>query len=173
MIRFITLFVLLAAGALLLAGCAGSQEVVADAALPPAPTLAQAQAQEPAEPVPDTQGDGPAAPVFENEAQVSDAGRVVIEVTPLKLDGTDGETLQFQVAMNTHSVDLSFDLAQLALLRTDQGDEVAGLAWDAPRGGHHVSGILSFPAVDLAEVQWFEIVLRDVAGVPERVLRWD
>ena len=48
--------------------------------------------------------------------------------------------------MNTHSVDLSMDLATLASLTTDDGRSVQATLWDAQLGGHHVSGILSFPA---------------------------
>ncbi len=72
-------------------------------------------------------------------------GMVVVEVTPLNLDAP-GQTLDFQVSMNTHSVDLSMDLAPLATLVTDAGRLAEASSWDGPRGGHHVSGTLSFPA---------------------------
>jgi hypothetical protein len=72
-------------------------------------------------------------------------GAVVVEVTPLNL-GTPGQTLDFQVSMNTHSVDLSMNLATLATLATDTGLQVAAISWDGPSSGHHVSGTLSFPA---------------------------
>ena len=72
-------------------------------------------------------------------------GAVVVEVTPLNLD-QPGQTLDFQVSLNTHSVDLSMDLATLATLATDTGLQVEAISWDGPRGGHHVSGTLSFPA---------------------------
>jgi len=111
-------------------------------------------------------------------ARVSDAGRVVVEVTPLNLGqsedtSVDSTGLHFQVAMNTHSVELDHDLTRLAVLRTDQGDEISPLRWDGARGGHHVNGTLYFPAVELNGVRWVEIVIRDVDGVPERVFRWD
>lgn len=105
-------------------------------------------------------------------ARVSDAGRVVIEVTPLNLDQPEG-TLHFQVAMNTHSVELNYDLTQLAVLRTDRGDEVTPLQWDGSEGGHHVNGTLYFPAIDLQDSQWVELVIREVAGEPERAFRWE
>lgn len=72
-------------------------------------------------------------------------GAIEVAVTPLNL-ANPGETLDFEVSLNTHSVDLSMDLASLATLRTDTGLTVAASAWEAPRGGHHVSGTLSFPA---------------------------
>ena len=73
-------------------------------------------------------------------------GMVVVELTPLNL-GMPGDTLEFDVSLNTHSVDLSMDLAQLSTLTTDTGVIIHALRWDAPRGGHHVSGKLIFPAV--------------------------
>ncbi len=72
-------------------------------------------------------------------------GAVVVEIKPLNLDNP-ADTLLFEVSLNTHSVDLSMDLAALATLTTDTGHTVEAAHWDAPRGGHHVSGTLSFPA---------------------------
>jgi len=71
-------------------------------------------------------------------------GAVTVEVTPINLD-QPGDTLQFDVAMNTHSVDLSMDLKALATLKTDTGLTIQATNWEAPGGGHHVDGKLSFP----------------------------
>jgi hypothetical protein len=76
---------------------------------------------------------------------LDDQGAVTVEITPLNLE-RPGATLDFQVSLDTHSVDLSMDLAALATLTTDKGMTITALAWDAPLGGHHVSGTLSFPA---------------------------
>jgi hypothetical protein len=72
-------------------------------------------------------------------------GMVVVELTPLNLGKAD-DTLIFEVSMNTHSVDLSMDLAQLSTLTTNTGVVIQAITWDAPLGGHHVSGKLTFPA---------------------------
>ncbi len=72
-------------------------------------------------------------------------GAVIVEVTPLNLDDAS-EQLEFDVALETHSVDLNMDLATLATLTTDAGVTIPAMLWDAPRGGHHVSGKLIFPA---------------------------
>ena len=72
-------------------------------------------------------------------------GAVVFQVTPLDLS-TPVDTLDFDVAMNTHSVDLSMDLSTLSTLSTDTGITVQATKWDAPGGGHHVDGKLIFPA---------------------------
>lgn len=78
--------------------------------------------------------------------RMDEQGAVIFEVTPLNL-GTPAETLEFDVSMNTHSVDLSMDLAQLATLSTDAGLTVQASKWDAIPGGHHVSGTLIFPSM--------------------------
>lgn len=115
-------------------------------------------------------------PSFESESRLDEQGAVTVAVTPLNL-GNPEDTLDFEIAMNTHSVDLSMDLAQLATLTTDTGKSVEATAWDAPSGGHHVSGTLSFPAaVDgaplLEGVSTLTLTIRDV-DVPERVFVWD
>jgi hypothetical protein len=72
-------------------------------------------------------------------------GAVTVEIKPLNLDHP-GDTLDFDVEMNTHSVDLGMDLTQLATLTTDSSQPIPASKWDTPqRGGHHVSGTLSFP----------------------------
>lgn len=72
-------------------------------------------------------------------------GAVVFQITPLGLN-MSADPLEFDVAMNTHSVDLGMDLAPLSTLTTDTGVTVQATKWDAPGGGHHVSGKLIFPA---------------------------
>jgi len=72
-------------------------------------------------------------------------GFVTVDITPEKLVNSE-EALTFVVALNTHSIDLSMDLAELTVLTTDTGKSVQATLWDAPRGGHHVEGKLSFPS---------------------------
>jgi len=83
-------------------------------------------------------------PAYETVAD--EQGAVSVAITPLNLNGGKS-SLDFEVALNTHSVDLSMDLAALATLTTDNGRSVTAAIWDAVPGGHHVSGVLSFPAM--------------------------
>ena len=112
----------------------------------------------------------------ENGLEREDAqGNVVVIVTPLNL-GQSGETLNFDVVMDTHSVDLKMDLTALAELTTDNGLAVKPIKWDAPMGGHHVSGTLSFPAtIDgaplLEGVTTLTLTLLNV-DAPERIFTW-
>lgn len=80
------------------------------------------------------------------------------------------------VDMSTHSVDLDgFDLATLARVRLDGGDWIRATAWDAPKGGHHRAGTLTFGTLDpgaLAAARVVELEIQNVA-VPSHVLRWE
>jgi hypothetical protein len=133
---------LLLALTLILVACA--PQANPDSTQPPA---------QPVSPVIATPTDDPALipTLFPNTSDASDMtrmdeqGAVIFEVTPLNL-GTPADTLEFAVSMNTHSVDLSMDLAQLATLSTDAGLTVQASKWDATPGGHHVSGKLIFPS---------------------------
>jgi hypothetical protein len=112
----------------------------------------------------------------DGQAQQDVQGQVEVAVTPLNL-GSHNETLDFDVVMDTHSVDLSMDLAALTALSTDTGLTVTATAWSAPGGGHHVSGALQCPAgVDgahiLDDVSRLTLTIRDV-DAPERTFTWN
>jgi hypothetical protein len=95
---------------------------------------------------------------------------------PLDLTSSQ-DTLSFEISLETHSVDLSMDLAALATLTTDTGLSIQAAVWDAPLGGHHVSGTLSFPASveDIAILEDASRLTLIIKGVdaPERIFAWD
>lgn len=102
-------------------------------------------------------------------------GAVTFKITPRNLDAA-GTTLDFDVVLDTHSVDLAWDLAAQATLATNTGREASGQSW--PIGtGHHVEGLLTFPAntpdgkplLDGATTLTLTIMDTDV---PERVFVW-
>lgn len=97
-------------------------------------------------------------------------GGVTVKVTPTSM--APGAPLAFDVAMDTHSVDLTDDLLKVAVLRDEQGTEYKPTVWDgAGPGGHHRQGTLKFPAMP-GSPKTVILVLKDVAGVPERVFQW-
>jgi hypothetical protein len=109
-------------------------------------------------------------------ARVDEQGVVVLEVTPLNL-GVPADTLEFDVAMNTHSVDLSMDLAALSTLSTDTGITIQASKWDAVPGGHHVEGTLIFPSAQdgktiLEGATKLTLTIVDV-DAPTRVFEWE
>ncbi len=103
-------------------------------------------------------------------------GAVTVVITPINLNEA-WTSIDFQAALNTHSVDLSMDLAPLATLTTDTGHTVQATIWDATLGGHHVKGKLSFPAVVdgstiLDGVKKLTLTLVNV-DAPERIFVWE
>ena len=113
----------------------------------------------------------PAATSSGGATQTNEGGQVTVKAT---WNGVSTGPV-FDIVMDTHAVDLDgYDLAQLAILRVD-GREIQPEGWDAPKGGHHRQGTLTFPAttaVITSGTRTVELVIRDVAGVPERVFRW-
>jgi hypothetical protein len=107
--------------------------------------------------------------------QRSEGGQVTVAVT---WGGKETGPV-FRVVMDTHAVDLDgYDLRQLAVLRAG-GREVRPSGWDAPKGGHHREGTLTFPSASAdgsptmgPAAGTVELVIRDIAGVPERIFRW-
>lgn len=87
-----------------------------------------------------------ASPSNNSATRIDEQGAIIIEITPLNLDSPT-DTLEFDILMDTHSIDLSMDLATLSTLTTDKGVSVDATLWDAPLGGHHVAGKLIFPAM--------------------------
>ncbi len=106
--------------------------------------------------------------------QSDTGGSVTIDVEGIKEE--DG-TIIFDVAMNTHSVDLdTYDLGKLAILRDDAGGEYRPISWDSAPGGHHRRGRLGFSApgsLSQGKATYLELVIQDVAEVKERVFRWE
>lgn len=112
----------------------------------------------------------------DGQIRIDQQGAVEIAMVPVNLNNPQ-DTLDFEVSLNTHSVDLSMDLAVLTSLRTDSGLEVKASAWNGPLGGHHVSGILSFPSTLYGEgvlegAQVLELTVINL-DAPERVFIWE
>jgi hypothetical protein len=111
----------------------------------------------------------------DGEEKLDIQGAVETTVIPLNLN-SPAESLNFEVTLNTHSVDLSMDLASLATLEADNGLTVSASEWEAPSGGHHVGGVLSFPtefngSALLENASRVTLIIRDV-DAPVRAFSW-
>ena len=108
------------------------------------------------------------------KVQTNAEGNVTIEV---EWGGAQDGSLVFNVSMDTHSIDLDgYDLARLAVLRDDTGQEYQPVSWNTAGGGHHQSGVLTFPlpdSVNQGKGKYVEMIIRGVAGIEERVLKWE
>jgi hypothetical protein len=181
---FLNLMALTLAAVFILSGCSRQEQ------LPLTPTETPSPAAQPTEPsaasdleaVPPPVAEEPAEEQPEElaaeqpvdwgalETQVDNTGPIDLTVTPGSLNDQD-TGLYFEVVMDTHSIDLSMDLAELATLSTGSSPEVPASSWEAPRGGHHVAGVLSFPQVDLENASEIRLSIAGLGGV-DRVFTW-
>ena len=106
--------------------------------------------------------------------QTHDGGGVTIDV---EWKGIENDSLVLNISMNTHSVELDqYDLSKLTVLLDSNGLEYTATSWDSAPGGHHRMGVIRFPvppSLTQKTTTYIKLVIRNIAGVDERVLRWD
>ena len=112
---------------------------------------------------------------LEGQSREDGQGSVTVVLTGKNVNA-ESDTLEFDVVMDTHSVELDMDLTPLATLTTDTGISVDGLAWSTAESGHHVTGMLSFPAsldgVSILDgATELTVTIRDVDAA-ERIFTW-
>ncbi|HLD24888.1 MAG TPA: hypothetical protein VJB96_03120 [Patescibacteria group bacterium] len=109
----------------------------------------------------------PLAPQY--QTQENEAGNVTVSVTPLFLKA--GLPASFDVAFETHSVELDFDVEKVATLTDSRGSSYSA-HWDgSPPGGHHRSGTLRFTP-DLIAPTTITLTFTNIAGTP-RTFTWE
>lgn len=104
------------------------------------------------------------------ETKENDGGEVQVSVTPLALKL--GFPASFDVAFETHSIDLTFYVEQIATLSDETGTSYVPHWEGSPPGGHHRSGTLRFTP-DLTKPTTITLTFKDVAAVPERTFTWE
>lgn len=140
--------------------------------------LDQPAAPEAASSVPSATVPGaPAQQDLSNMMRTDDQGAVEFAVVPISLGPPSSEQIIFTISMNTHSVDLSMDLAALSHLETDLGDRMLAISWSGG-SGHHVQGELVFPITNQSGAALLDgastITLRIInVDAPERIFHWD
>jgi hypothetical protein len=103
--------------------------------------------------------------------QKSSANGVTVVVTPGNF-AADAKTWEFAVVLDTHTQDLSDDLASSAVLVDDRGNEFKALAWEgAAPGGHHRKGVLKFKAIE-PKPQALELRINRQGEAKARIFRW-
>lgn len=113
------------------------------------------------------------APSIQNTFQVqeNEGENVTVTVEPQALK--IGQSPKFKLEFSTHSVDLSFNIAKQSYLLDDKGNRLGGSIWTgSPPGGHHRNGTLTFNT-PLTETKYAELVLTNIAEIPERRFRWE
>lgn len=104
------------------------------------------------------------------EAKSNNENQVRVDVKPIQL--VAGKPAIFKVRLNTHAVNLDYDMVKICVLRDGQGKEYKAVKWKgSPPGGHHRSGILEFSELE-GNPQSVRLVIKGMAGVPERSFDW-
>jgi hypothetical protein len=104
------------------------------------------------------------------DTQTNDENAVRVDVKPVTLDA--GKTAVFEIRLNTHSVNLNYDMKEISSLQDNEGKIYKAIEWKgSPLGGHHRRGILEFPKLQ-GTPQSVKLIIRGVAGVPERSFEW-
>ncbi len=104
--------------------------------------------------------------------QKDSANGVTVAVTPGSL-GNEAKTWDFKIVFDTHSQDLSDDVAKSAVMLDDKGNEFKAVAWEgAAPGGHHRAGVLKFNAVS-PRPQAVELRINRPSEEKARIFRWE
>jgi len=104
------------------------------------------------------------------QVKTSNENAVRVDVKPIQL--TPGKPAIFEIRLNTHSVELSYDMVQLSSLQDSQGKVYKAMNWKGSSpGGHHRRGVLEFPELQ-GNLQSIKLIMRDVSDVPARIFEW-
>lgn len=104
------------------------------------------------------------------ETKENVGGEVTVSVTPLVLKS--GFPASFDIAFETHSVDLLFDIEEIATLSDGTSTSYVPHWEGSPPGGHHRSGTLRFTP-DVKNPKTITVILKNIAGVSERMFTWE
>ncbi len=106
-----------------------------------------------------------------NATRQAGGGGVTVAATPLPSE--DGAP-RIRLSMNTHSVNLDgYRFETIVKLRDEAGREYPLEAVEQTSGGgHHRDAVLRFAKV-ASDAKTVELIVSNVAGVAERILRWD
>lgn len=103
------------------------------------------------------------------ETKENSGGNVTVSVTPMTLK--PGFPASLDIAFETHSVDLAFDVEKIAVM-TDAAGKTYIPHWQgSPPGGHHRKGTLVFTP-DIPKSTTVTLVFRNIAGIPSRTFTW-
>ena len=105
------------------------------------------------------------------EPRTNSDGQVSVAVAPKNL-AMNASVWEFEIVLDTHSVELDYDLAKNSSLIDSFGNKYMPLGWEGdPPGGHHRKGVLKFQPLT-GRQESVELKIFDVGGVGERAFSW-
>lgn len=109
------------------------------------------------------------AQTLDLETQINNEGPVTVTIIPHK--SASAGTLEFEITLETHSVELNEDLVKAVVLIADNKN-YEPIAWDGdPPGGHHRKGILRFAPIS-PQSRSITLKIFQVGGIEERNFTW-
>lgn len=107
-------------------------------------------------------------------------GEVAVTVTFLNPTHQDKDYLNFEIYLNTHSVELDkYNLEELTTLSIGNNIKIReGIEWETIGGGHHISGTLKVPKeykgekINYTEAEFIELEVMDLADASSRRFKW-
>ncbi len=106
------------------------------------------------------------------EAKTNEEGPVKVKVTPSDVS-KNLQVWKFNIILDTHSVELDYDLTKVATLVDEHGKEYKPISWEGPGpGGHHIDGNLIFNPITPFPKE-FEIRILSVGDVAKRSFIWE
>lgn len=80
----------------------------------------------------------------------------------------------FKVALDSHDINFDiYDFDKIILLRDDAGRQYSPDIMSTSGSGQHRGATIEFKSADIPSAKFIELVLKGVAGVEERVFRFD
>lgn len=107
---------------------------------------------------------------FSLPAKTNSGGGLTIDVNPINF--SFNMPVRFKIEMNTHQGNLEFDITKQSILFDGLGNKYFPIEWDGGVGGHHISGILTFPIITKQD-NIIKLTINDIYGVKERVFEWE
>jgi hypothetical protein len=105
------------------------------------------------------------------ETKTDGSSLVTISVTPLNLSEQD-EMWEFDVVLDTHSVELDYDMVQVSTLLDNNRASYKPIEWQGdPPGGHHRQGKLIFKSIRPTPSS-IKIEMSDIGTQSGEVFRW-
>lgn len=111
-------------------------------------------------------------------SQTNNPASTSLDTSGMRVNSEAGVTItvvnigngSFDVKLDTHSGSLDYEMTTISYIRDSKGNIIKPDSWDGGIGGHHLEGILKFQKFD--ESAGFELIIQNVAGVKERILKW-
>ena len=116
----------------------------------------------------------------QDKSQIIDSTGITIEaqaaeVTAKVTYNNPGAVIPvFNVVLDTHSAELDqYRFEDIVVLRDQAGKEHKPQITSTKGSGHHREAVLEFKNADLSDSDYVELVIKNLAGVPERVFKFD